>query len=48
MLVEKELVTQIRKTGNADDGGRKDMSLLCDKVLGTIIFSDRKAGNIRS
>src|ERR1700674_1533153 len=46
MLVKKELIAQIRKARDADGSWRKDVSLLGDKVLPSIVLAHRKAGNV--
>src|SRR5882762_3843342 len=45
VLIEQKLVSQVGKTRNADHRRRKDMGLLDDKILGTVILADREAGN---
>src|SRR5882762_6452670 len=46
MLVKQELIAQIRKARDADGRWRKDVGLLDDKVLPSIVLAHRKAGNV--
>src|SRR6202041_3890988 len=42
VLVRQERIAEIRKRSDADGGGRKDMRLLCDKVLCAVILAHWK------
>ena len=46
MLVEQELIAEIRKTRDSDDARRKNVSLLRHKILRAIIFAHGKTWNI--
>src|ERR1700686_559578 len=45
-LVKQERIAQIGKARDADDGWRKDVSLLRDKILRSIVFAHRKTGDV--
>ena len=46
VLVEQERIAEKRKTGDPDGVGRKDVRLLRDKVLRSVILAHRETGDI--
>ena len=48
VLIEQELVAEIGESRDANDGGRKNVSLLHDEILRTIFLPNGKSRNVRA
>ncbi len=46
VLVKQERIAEIRKARDPDGGWRKDVRLLSDEVLRSVILAHRETGNI--